>query len=128
MSYYFAKAMECSFSEAIERAKEGLKSEGFGVMCEIDVQKVLNDKLGADFYPYTILGACNPSFSYRAFLTEDKIGLMLPCNLIVQEPEPGQVEVSAVDPIESMSAVDNPALLQVALEVQGKLKSVIEGM
>jgi len=128
MSYYFNKAVDCSFSEAVERAKEALKAEGFGVLCEIDVQKVLKEKLGVDFYPYMILGACNPAYSYRAIQAEDKIGLMLPCNLIVQEREPGQVEISAVDPLESMRTVDNTRLLQVALEVQKKFKSVVEGL
>ncbi len=128
MSYYFNKGVDCSFSEAVERAKEALKAEGFGVLCEIDVQKVLKEKLGVDFYPYMILGACNPAYSYRAIQAEDKIGLMLPCNLIVQEREPGQVEISAVDPLESMRTVDNTRLLQVALEVQKKFKSVVEGL
>lgn len=128
MAYYFTKSLELGFIEAIERAKEALKAEGFGVLCEIDVQRTLKEKLGADFYPYIILGACNPSYAYRALQAEDKIGLMLPCNVIVQEREPGLVEVSAVDPLESMRAVDNPRLLQVALEVQGKLKRVIEGL
>ena len=128
MAYYLTKKLDCGFAEAIERAKEALKTEGFGVLCEIDVQRTLKEKLGADFYPYIILGACNPSYAHRALQAEDKIGLMLPCNVIVQEREPGLVEVSAVDPLESMRAVDNPRLLEVALEVQGKLNRVIEGL
>ena len=107
---------------------EQLQTEGFGVLTEIDVKATLKKKLDADFRNYLILGACNPPFAYQALLAEDKIGTMLPCNVIVQEHEPGHVEVSAVDPVASMSAVQNPELAGVADEVRERLRRVVEGM
>ncbi len=128
MSYYISKTIESTFDEALERVTQELKKEGFGVLTEIDVKATLRKKLDVDFYNYKILGACNPSFAYRALTAEDKIGLMLPCNVIVQEKTSGLVEVSVIDPIASMQAVNNQALNEMALEVQAKLKSVIESL
>jgi uncharacterized protein (DUF302 family) len=125
MSYHFSKTLEATMDAAIARVTEALKVEGFGVLTEIDVQKTLKAKINADFRPYRILGACNPGFAHQALLAEDKIGTMLPCNVVVQEHAPGKVEVSAIDPMESMKAVDNPALGAVATEVRDRLKRVI---
>lgn len=126
MSYYFNKILMLSFDEAVERVKTELKKDGFGVLTEIDVQKTLKEKLGVRFRPYRILGACNSAFAYKALLAEDKIGTMLPCNIIVQELVPGQVEVAAIDPLASMAAVKNEDLAAVGLEVREKLKTVVE--
>jgi uncharacterized protein (DUF302 family) len=128
MSYYFSKTLEMPFDEAIAHVTEALKGEGFGVLTEIDVKATLKKKLDADFRNYRILGACNPPFAYRALQEEDKIGTMLPCNVIVQEVSEGVVEVAAIDPIASMQAVDNPALGEVAVQVQAKLKQVVESL
>ncbi len=126
MSYYFAKTIALPFEEAVERVKAELKNEGFGVMTEIDVRKTLHEKLGVDFRPYRILGACNAPYAYRALQVEDKIGTMLPCSVIVQELGPGRVEVAAIDPLASMAAVKNEDLGPIGLEVRGKLKAVID--
>jgi uncharacterized protein (DUF302 family) len=126
MTYYFSKALETSFDEAMSRATEALKREGFGVLTEIDVQEALKRKLGVDFRRYRILGACNPGMAYQALQAEDKIGTMLPCNVIVQETGTGTVEVSAVDPVASMQAIDNPKLRSVAEAVRGQLRQVAE--
>ncbi|TKJ34526.1 hypothetical protein CEE39_02305 [bacterium (candidate division B38) B3_B38] len=115
-----------SYDEAIERVKDELKKEGFGVITEIDVKETLKKKLNVDFPKYKILGACNPSFAYEALQVENKIGTMLPCNVIVQEVSPSEVEVSAVDPVASMKAIENPRLLKIAEKVQGKLKKIID--
>jgi uncharacterized protein (DUF302 family) len=128
MSYYFSKTLDMPFDEAIAYVIEELKKEGFGVLTEIDVQATLKKKLNADFRNYRILGTCNPPFAYEALKAEDKIGTMLPCNVIVQETPAGTVEVAAVDPIASMQAVDNPSLGDVAIQVQAKLKSVVDGL
>ena len=126
MSYYFSKVVDLSFEVAIQRVTEELKKEGFGILTEIDVKATLKKKLDVDFRNYKILGACNPPFAYRALQAERMIGTMLPCNVIVQEMNDGKVEVAAVDPIASMQAVDNPALAEVAEQVQLKLKNVVE--
>ena len=126
MSYYFNKTLAVAFDEAVEKVAAELKREGFGVLTDIDVKKTLNEKLGVDFRKYRILGACNPSFAHEALLAEDKIGTMLPCNVIVQELADGRVEVAAIDPVASMQAVGNPALEPVGLEVRAKLKRVID--
>ncbi len=128
MSYYFSKTFDGTFDEAIAKVTEALKGEGFGILTEIDVKETLKKKLGVDFYKYRILGACNPNFAYQALQAEDKIGLMLPCNVIVQEKEEGAVEVSAIDPVASMQAVENADLGGVANEVREKLRQVIEGL
>ncbi len=125
MTYHFSKTLDVPFAQAIDRVTEALKAEGFGVLTDIDVAATMKAKLGADFRPYRILGACNPKLAYRALELEDKIGTMLPCNVIVQE-HGGKVEVSAVDPAASMQAIDNPMLAEVATEVQAKLKRVID--
>lgn len=126
MSYYFNRIVEISFEEAIERVTEKLKGEGFGILTEIDVKETLKKKLDVDFRKYRILGACNPPFAYEALKAEDKIGTMLPCNVIVQETEENQVEVAAVDPVSSMQSIDNPQLAEIANTIQRKLKSVID--
>jgi uncharacterized protein (DUF302 family) len=126
MSYYFNKIVALPFDEAVERVKAELKKGGFGVLTEIDVQKTLREKIGVDFRPYRILGACNPSFAYKALMAEDKIGTMLPCNVVVQELGPGRVEVAAVDPLASMAAVKNEDLGAVGLEVREKLRAVVD--
>lgn len=127
MDYYFKTTLNnITFDKAIERIIEELKTEGFGVLTEIDIKATLKEKLDVDFYNYRILGACNPPFAYKALQAEDKIGTMLPCNVIVQEREPGIIEVSAVDPVASMMAIENEALGEVAVQVRDKLKKVIE--
>ena len=128
MKYYFSKTVTLSFDDAIEKVMAELKKEGFGVLTDIDVRQTLKKKLDVDFKKYRILGACNPPFAYKALQVEDKIGTMLPCNVIVQEIVEGQVEVAAIDPVASMQAVANPALKDVAEQVQGKLKKVIESI
>lgn len=126
MSYCFSKEVAVGFEEAISRVTEELKKEGFGILTEIDVTATLKKKLNVDFRKYRILGACNPPFAYRALLGEPRIGTMLPCNVIVQEMDDGKIEVSAVDPLSSMQAIQNSGLLGVAEEIQLKLKKVIE--
>ncbi len=129
MKYYNSKTLEnVSFEEAIEKVTEELKKEGFGVLTEINVTETLKNKIDVDFKKYRILGACNPHFAHKALTAEDKIGVFLPCNVIVEEHENGDVEVSAVDPIASMMSVDNDSLGGIATEVQQKLKSVIESL
>lgn len=128
MSYYFSKTLTASFDEAIARATESLKREGFGVLTEIRIHEKLKEKLGVDFPRYTILGACNPAFAYKALQAENKIGTMLPCNVIVQDLGDGTIEVAAVNPIESMKAIENPALGEVAMQVTEMLKKVIASM
>jgi len=125
MSYYFSKKIKGSFAVALERVTSSLKKEGFGILTEIDVQEILKKKLDVEFQKYIILGACNPPFAYKALLAENKIGTMLPCNVIIQEKEDGEVEVAAVDPVASMKAVDNPELLEIAKQIQEKLKNVV---
>ena len=128
MKYYFSKTLVMPFDEAVTKTIDELKKEGFGILTDIDVQKTLKNKLDVDFRKYRILGACNPPFAYKALLAENKIGTMLPCNVIVQEADEGKTEVAAIDPIASMQAVDNPSLGDIALQVQTKLKKVIEGL
>lgn len=129
MSYYFSKSIEGAFPEVKERVIEALKKEGFGVLTEIDVQATFKKKLDVDLYKYEILGACNPHFAYQAVQAEDKIGTMLPCNVILQQKKTnGVVEVSAIDPIASMQAIQNDKLAPVAQEVQAKLKKVIDSL
>ena len=125
MSYHFSKRLNVSFDQAVARVIDALKSEGFGVLTDIDVKATLKNKVGVDFRPYRILGACNPPLAYRALQLEDKIGTMLPCNVIVQEYPGDGVEVSAVDPVASMQAIENPGLAEVAKEVQAKLRRIV---
>lgn len=128
MAYYFAREVDGTFDDTITRVTDALSQGGFGVLTEIDVKATLKKKLDVDFRPYRILGACNPGFAHKALLAEDKIGTMLPCNVIVQELPNGRIEVAAVDPIASMSAVENTSLGEIALSVQKKLKKVIDSL
>ena len=128
MRYYFSKVLNVSFDEAISKVTDALKKEGFGILTDIDVKEALKKKLNVDFKKYRILGACNPPFAYQALQAEDKIGTMLPCNVIVQEHAEGNVEVAAVDPVASMMAIDNPKLRDVAEQVRMKLKKVIDNL
>ena len=128
MGYYFSKTLKVSFDEAIAKVTDELKKGGFGVLTEIDVKETLKKKLNVDFRRYKILGACNPPYAYKALQAEDKIGLMLPCNVIVQELPGGKVEVAAIDPVESMEAIDNPKLRDVGEQVRAKLKAVIDNL
>lgn len=125
MSYYFSKIVAMPFTAAIDHVTDKLASKGFGVLTSIDVQKTMKAKLGADFRPYVILGACNPHFAWRALQAEDKIGTMLPCNVIVTEVGPGKVEVAAVDPVASMGAIGNRELAQVANDVRRLLEEMV---
>lgn len=128
MEYYFGKTINESFEGAIEKVTGALKAEGFGILTEIDVQATLKKKLDVDFRPYKILGACNPPFAHKALLAEDKIGTMLPCNVIVQDKGNGVVEVAAIDPMASMQAVENETLGEVAAAIRAKLKKVVESL
>ena len=128
MSYYFSKTLKVSFDEAIAKVTEALKKDGFGIITEIDVKETLKEKLNVDFRKYRILGACNPPYAYKALQAEDKIGLMLPCNVILQELPGGKVEVAAIDPVASMAAVKNTKLGEVGREVSAKLKAVIDNL
>jgi len=128
MSYYFNTSLTGNFEQVIQKVIEELKKEGFGVLTEIDIKATLKKKLDVDFYNYKILGACNPPFAYKALQAEDKIGAMLPCNVIVQEKSAGKIDVSAVDPVASMQAVANPDLKEIADEIRNKLRKVIENL
>jgi uncharacterized protein (DUF302 family) len=128
MSYHFSKKLDVPFDQAVARVTEALRREGFGVLTDIDVSATMKAKLGEEFRPYRILGTCNPELAHRALQLEDKIGTMLPCNVIVQQHEGGGVEVSAVDPVASMQAIKNPGLAELANEVQAKLKKVVAGL
>ena len=127
-TYYFNKTLEMSFEDAIARVTEELKKEGFGVLTEVDVQATLKKKLDADFRPYRILGACNPPLAHQALQAESHIGLMLPCNVIVQDAGNGRIDVAAIDPLVAMARVDNSGLEPVATEAQSRLKRVIENL
>jgi uncharacterized protein (DUF302 family) len=128
VSYYFSATLPLGFDEAIARTREALKDEGFGIITEIDVKETLKKKLGVDFRRYKILGACNPGLAHQALQIEDKVGTMLPCNVVVQEVGDGTVEVAAVDPLASMAAIDNFKLKSVADGVREKLQNVIAGL
>jgi len=127
MSYHISRTIEATFEAAVARVKDALAKEGFGVLTEIDVRETLKKKLGIDFRNYRILGSCNPQYAHKALEMEDKIGTMLPCNVVVQEKAPGKIEISAINPIESMKAIGNPALAAVAAEVAKKLQRVVDG-
>ncbi len=126
MSYYISARLMIPFDEAIVRAEAALKTEGFGVISRIDIQQTLKSKIDVDFRPYTILGACNPTLAHEALQLEDKVGLMLPCNVIVQQTEPGEVEVAAIDPVASMQAISNSELVKAAGVVREKLSRAID--
>ena len=125
MSYYFSKTIEMPFSDAITHVTDALAATGFGVLTTIDVSATMKAKLGVEFSSYTILGACNPNLARRALEVEDKIGTMLPCNVVVREAAPGKVEVAAVDPVASMASVDNPQLGEVAAGVRDLLAEIV---
>ena len=128
MSYYLNKVLATSFDEAVNRAIDSLKKEGFGVLTEIDVSATLKKKLNVDFPNYRILGACNPALALEALKLENKVGTMLPCNVVVRDAGNGQIEVAAIDPVASMQAIDNPALKQAATQVRAKLEKVIANL
>ena len=128
MEYYFSKMLDASFDEAIQKTTEFLKMEGFGIISEINIDEKLHEKLGVSFKKYRILGACNPGYAYKALLFEEKIGTMLPCNVIVIDQGDEKTEVSAVNPVASMMAIQNPNLEFIALEITEKLKRVIESL
>ena len=125
MKYYIGKTTNYSFDEAVEKVTEELKKEGFGILSEINIHEKLKEKLNVDFRKYRILGACNPPNAYKALQAENKIGTMLPCNVIVQELDDGKTEVAAVDPVASMMAVENSELESIAKEISAKLQKVI---
>ncbi|EID74392.1 hypothetical protein W5A_09159 [Imtechella halotolerans K1] len=124
--YYFSKTLNTTFENALDLVIEALKTEGFGVLTQINIKDTLKKKIDVDFRKYVILGACNPQFAHQALESEDKIGVLLPCNVILQELPNGEVEVAAVDPITSMSSVQNEKLGTIAQQVQQKLKNVIK--
>jgi len=126
MSYHFSKTIQSSFEDAIDTVTERLKDKGFGIMTTIDVKKAMKEKIDKEINPYTILGSCNPGFAYRALQSENKIGTMLPCNVVVQQLDDGSIEVSAVDPIASMASIENAELGNIAGEVRNMLKAVID--
>ncbi len=126
MSYYFSKTLSIGFNEAVRRSIEGLKNEGFGIITEIDLKETFKKKIDVDFRNYCILGACNPTLAYDALKLEDKVGAMLPCNVVVQDIGGGRIEVAAIDPVASMQAIDNTRLQQAAEQVGAKLRQFIE--
>jgi uncharacterized protein (DUF302 family) len=128
MSYYFSKIMAVGFDEAVRRTTDALKQEGFGIIMEIDIKDTLKKKINVDFRNYRILGACNPALAHEALQIEDKVGTMLPCNVVVQDIGAGKTEVAAIDPVASMQAIDNQRLKLAAQQVGAKLKKVIESL
>ncbi len=126
MAYYFRKTLDGHFDDAVRRTTQALQDEGFGIITDIDIKDTLHRKLAVDFRNYRILGACNPKLAYEALRIEDKVGTMLPCNVVVQEVGENSIEVAAIDPVASMSAIDNPRLKEAAEAVRAKLRSVIE--
>jgi uncharacterized protein (DUF302 family) len=128
MKYYIRKKIDATFEQAIDEVRESLGIEGFGVLTEINLHDKLKEKLNVDFRRYTILGACNPEYAYKALQCEDKIGTMLPCNIVVQEIGKNKIEVAAVDPVASMMAIENPKLAALAIEIKAKLERVIESL
>jgi len=128
MSYYLGKVLPIGFDDALTRTIEALKKEGFGVITEIDVKETLKKKIGVDYPSYKILGACNPALAYEALKLEDKVGTMLPCNVVVRDTGNGQTEVAAIDPVASMQAIDNPELKRAAEKVRAMLKKVVAAL
>lgn len=128
MNYHFSKILNCDFDSAITKVIDELKKEGFGIVTDIDMKETLKKKIDVDFRKYRILGACNPKYAYQALLVEDKVGTMLPCNVVVQELTDGRIEVSAVDPLASMMAIENDKLMPLANEIREKLQRVIENI
>ncbi len=128
MAYYFGKTLPVAFDDAVIRTIDALKTEGFGVLTEIDVRETLKKKIGVEFPNYRILGACNPALAYEALSLENKVGTMLPCNVVVRDAGNGQTEVAAIDPVASMQAIDNPALKRAAEQVRAKLERVVAAL
>ena len=128
MSYYIATTLNVPFGEAIELVETALKNEGFGIISRIDMKETLKAKIGVAFRPYTILGACNPQLAYDALRLEDKVGTMLPCNVVVQALGPDETEIAAIDPVASMQAINNPELVKAAGEVRARLESVVRSL
>lgn len=128
MSYYIATTVQVPFDEAIGKAEAALKEEGFGIISRIDIQEALKSKIGVDFRPYTILGACNPALAHEALKLEDKVGTMLPCNVVVQALGPAETEIAAIDPVASMAAIDNPELRKASDEVRSRLERAIRNL
>ncbi len=128
MAYYFSKTLPVGFDEALRRTTEALRHEGFGIITEIDVKETLKAKIGVEFRKYRILGACNPKLAHEALQLEDKIGTMLPCNVVVQDVGNNRTEIAAIDPVASMQAVDNPRLMQAAARVQALLRNVVNAL
>ena len=128
MAYYFSKTLPVGFDEALRRTTEALRHEGFGIITEIDVKETLKAKIGVEFRKYHILGACNPKLAHEALQLEDKIGTMLPCNVVVQDVGNNRTEIAAIDPVASMQAVDNPRLMQAAAHVQALLRNVVNAL
>lgn len=127
-SYAISRTLDRPFEDTIQHVTEALKTEGFGILTEIDIRETLKEKLDVDFRPYRILGACNPALAHQALQVEPHIGLMLPCNVIVQDAGEGKTEVSAVDPVASMSAIENEALGDISMQVRARLERVIESL
>lgn len=128
MSYYISTKLKLGFDEAIDQVERALAAEGFGIISRIDIQEALKTKIGVDFRPYTILGACNPELAYQALQLEDKVGTMLPCNVVVQAREAGEVEIAAIDPVASMQAIENADLNNAAQQVRERLARVIQAL
>lgn len=128
MKYYISKKLDATYEQAIDEVKEALTIQGFGVLSEIKIHDKLKEKLDVDFRRYTILGACNPEYAYKALQSEDKIGTMLPCNIVVQELGKNEIEVAAIDPIASMMAIENPKLAKIAGEIKRKLEKAIASL
>ena len=128
MNYYMAKSVDLSFDDAIDNVTALLKDEGFGVLTEIDVKETLKKKIDVDFRKYRILGACNPKLAHTALQSEDKVGVLLPCNVVVQEHDDGKVEVAAMDPLGAMEAIGNPALTELATEVRKRLDRILTAL
>lgn len=126
--YSFSKTVDLSFEEAQEKVSEELKKEGFGVLTEVDVQSTLKKKIGVDFKPYKILGACNPVFAHKVLKLDEQIGLMLPCNVVVYVNDEGKTVVSIIDPVASMLMINIPEICEIASEIRQKLKNVINGV
>jgi len=128
MNYYINKTIRADFDEAVTLVKEALAEKGFGVLSEIDIQEKMKEKLNKEFRRYLILGACHPPYAYKALEFEDKIGTILPCNVILQEVEENQVEVAAVDPVASMGTIPNKGLVKIAEEVRDLMEDIIESL
>ena len=128
MSYYIARMLLMPFADAVARATEALKREGFGIITQIDVSETLKQKLGVDYPSYRILGACNPKLAYEALQMENKVGTMLPCNVVVRDAGNGNIEVAAIDPVASMQAIDNADLKRAAETVRARLQKAVEAL